>query len=357
MATRVSLPATRVEERATAAPERRVAATSDTPDSPGTADFPLYEESTREHDSGRRRALLHGLHPLVIVVLGASACAQPVAPGQPAAPGASSANVSTAAAPDPGATSGTPGLCFPPVAEDGEWQRSPWTETARTTDGAGTYALAESASRGATAGFDPALLWLRGSECEGAPVYETDSESGTDVRPPDAVWEALPDESFAWYVREAGGHDPGLRACIPQTDIGVGVDFYETARASDGADEYVRLQWAETLTPNSAFDYHPVLLRLRGGRCEVLLPPMVDYAMVEDVLDLVPASVLDEVKDEELVWSIAVAGGADAYDALWRQLGGTFVECAGEPDGECDEPSDAPRLRRAGLDVRPPVSG
>lgn len=149
--------------------------------------------------------------------------------------------------------------------------------------------------------------------------------------------------------------DPAVRACIPQNEFTADFDFYETGRASDGADVYVALEWWEQLTPDAAFDLHPALLRFRGGACEVLIEPQ--YGVEEiDQSALVPAAALAELDAETLAWKIAVAGGPDAYEAHLRRRDFPLAECRGEPDGECVYPARAALLRRAGIDVLPPAA-
>lgn len=151
---------------------------------------------------------------------------------------------------------------------------------------------------------------------------------------------------------------PDVRACLPEPDLGFDVDFYEVARARDGADQYVYLEWFDALTADAAFDSHPALLRFRGSACDVLVQPGFEAEEINRRA-LVPPAVADELDVETLAWKVAVAGGPEAYVArireIYAQIGQHQRECTpGHVDRSCAPSAYAAQLRGLGIEVLPP---
>ncbi len=92
--------------------------------------------------------------------------------------------------------------------------------------------MAEPSDGGAIADFNPAVARISNGACESYLLYETDSGSDTDVRPPsmDAMNQLL-DGSFAWHAEQSGGveayadvqrayNNGALNECPPGEDLG-----------------------------------------------------------------------------------------------------------------------------------------
>lgn len=147
-----------------------------------------------------------------------------------------------------------------------------------------------------------------------------------------------------------------LSRCVPAWADASGSTAELTARADVPGGELVLIESirAGQDPADAAVSFRPVLLQLRDGACESLLPERTDNF---DLRAHASASVVGELLRESAAWHADRAGGTAAYAQLLREgYGGALVECA-ERSGEagfCVDPDRAEALRAVGVPVARP---
>lgn len=146
--------------------------------------------------------------------------------------------------------------------------------------------------------------------------------------------------------------DPDLEACVPASVRDDGGSVELTARADDGDEELVLLEYVPhgDATPMSVVSFRPVLLRVQGDTCESLLPERTDSF---DLRVYARPPVLRELLRESAAWHAERVGGTAAYSELLAEgYGGTLAECADRSElGFCVDPDRAEALRAIGVTV------
>ena len=144
-----------------------------------------------------------------------------------------------------------------------------------------------------------------------------------------------------------------LQGCVPEWARANGATAEVTARADGPDGEFVLLESVRSGRDpiDAAVSFRPVLLRLRNGACESLLPDRTDDV---DLRAYASVDVVRELLRESAAWNADRAGGAGAYaDLLAEGYGGALVECAerGGEAGFCVDPDRAEALRAIGVSV------